>query len=58
MFRIGKKIITPTAVPAVPGATGECPLPKPVARKCSRRVNSFLIFVPVKSVYNQAALFQ
>ena len=47
MLRIGKKIITPTAVPAVPGATGECPLPKPVARKCSRWVNSFLIVVPI-----------
>ena len=34
MLKIGKKIITPTTVPAVPGATGESPLPKPVARKC------------------------
>ena len=33
MPRIGKKIITPTAVPTVPGATGECPLQKPVARQ-------------------------
>jgi len=45
MGRQNRQIKTPTNVPAVPGATGERPEPKPLARK----VISFLFKIPPKS---------